>query len=436
MRLSLQLFDKGLCLRQLRYSGMMETAKIRKAGFAVRYKFKDFVDRYWILVKDFPAKRNIHINSRDVTQMICKYYHTVDEYQLGRNKVFLKDDVTLELQRDRIILAHVVKIQRWYRRQMARRTHEKRVRAAIVIQKHWRGREPRKRYLLMTHGLLRLQAVIRSRQLAVRFEKLRRSIAGFQAHCRGYFTRKGLHHRVTNDSKMLIELTIIRRQEEQQLKRAGHKNYKELAEVKYRERVAAMQRARIEAREKPPPALKPKPEKRLAPQPPPRKPEISTRPHSMIHQKNEINEQKKIQRSASIESTKPRSGSRNGKIMKSIQETDVNGNTQPMSLKVVSDYRNGKNENDFGNNRNQQSHIVEKPKSYKEIDAEEGVRVIENEFEFLNDPQPVNQSTPRKKKTVTVSRMKNFFEEQSRIVKKIPTKLLSRPVNYYDSSRL
>lgn len=48
---SCQLFDRELCLRQLRYSGMMETIKIRKAGYPVRYTFSEFLGRYRVLLK-------------------------------------------------------------------------------------------------------------------------------------------------------------------------------------------------------------------------------------------------------------------------------------------------------------------------------------------------------------------------------------------------
>lgn len=38
-------FDQAVVLNQLRYSGMLETVKIRKAGYAVRRPFQDFYKR-------------------------------------------------------------------------------------------------------------------------------------------------------------------------------------------------------------------------------------------------------------------------------------------------------------------------------------------------------------------------------------------------------
>ena len=40
------MFDRDLCCRQLRYSGMMETIRIRRAGYPIRHTFSEFIERY------------------------------------------------------------------------------------------------------------------------------------------------------------------------------------------------------------------------------------------------------------------------------------------------------------------------------------------------------------------------------------------------------
>lgn len=69
-----QLFDRQLCIKQLRYSGMMETIQIRKAGFPVRYSFEEFFDRYRVLLP------------WSLRQQVCK-----QKLGLGLIQLFLRD---------------------------------------------------------------------------------------------------------------------------------------------------------------------------------------------------------------------------------------------------------------------------------------------------------------------------------------------------------
>jgi myosin VIIa len=114
--------------------------------------------------------------------------------------------------------------------------------AATVLQKHFRARGYRQRFLVMQKGFHRLQASIYARELNNRFQNIRKSIIGLQAQCRGFLCRKDLSGKISEKSKKMLEFAKIRVQEEQQLKRAGIPNWKEEAENRFLERLANLNR--------------------------------------------------------------------------------------------------------------------------------------------------------------------------------------------------
>lgn len=186
--------DTALFVRQIRYSGIIETAKIRRAGFSIRHSYTEFVDRYRHIL---PAIGPSHkVDCLAVTRKICQsvipQQPDSDMYQFGHTKVFLKDghDSILENERNRIYLKHIVLLQRNFRMVIFRRFIRRYREAAIVLQKNWRGLGYRRRYLVMRQGYARLQACIRSRQLAYSFSQKRKLVVRLQAHCRGFLTRK------------------------------------------------------------------------------------------------------------------------------------------------------------------------------------------------------------------------------------------------------
>uniref|UniRef100_A0A8C5JLE3 Myosin VIIB n=1 Tax=Junco hyemalis TaxID=40217 RepID=A0A8C5JLE3_JUNHY len=128
------LFDRELCIKQLRYSGMMETIQIRKAGYPIRYSFEEFFERYRFLLP----------------------------WSL-RQKVLLSWSQFLKQRR-----------------------------SAVAIQSAWRGYCCRKEFRMALLGFGRLQALYRGRQLAQRYEATRARIVAFQARCRGFLLRQSL----------------------------------------------------------------------------------------------------------------------------------------------------------------------------------------------------------------------------------------------------
>ncbi|XP_078023027.1 myosin VIIAa isoform X2 [Epinephelus lanceolatus] len=192
------LFDRELCVRQLRYSGMMETIRIRRAGYPIRYTFVEFVDRYRVLMPGVkPAYKQEDL--RGTCQRIAEaVLGRDDDWQMGKTKIFLKDhhDMLLEIERDKAITDKVILIQKVVRGFKDRSNFLKMRKSAVLIQKTWRGYHCRKNYGAMRAGFSRLQALVRSRKLCASYHVARQRITGFQGRCRGFLVRRAFRHRL------------------------------------------------------------------------------------------------------------------------------------------------------------------------------------------------------------------------------------------------
>ncbi|XP_028626468.1 unconventional myosin-VIIa isoform X2 [Grammomys surdaster] len=261
------LFDRHLCVRQLRYSGMMETIRIRHAGYPIRYSFVEFVERYRVLLPGVkPAYKQGDLRGT-CQRMAEAVLGTHDDWQIGKTKIFLKDhhDMLLEVERDKAITDRVILIQKVIRGFKDRSNFLRLKSAATLIQRHWRGHHCRKNYELIRLGFLRLQALHRSRKLHKQYRLARQRIIEFQARCRAYLVRKAfrhrlwavitvqayargmiarrLHRRLRVEYRRRLEAERMRLAEEEKLrKEMSAKRAKEEAERKHQERLAQLAR--------------------------------------------------------------------------------------------------------------------------------------------------------------------------------------------------
>ncbi|CAL8392977.1 unnamed protein product [Boreogadus saida] len=187
-----EFFDRDLCMRQLRYSGMMETIKIRKAGFPIRYSFTEFLERFRVLLNTATCDPKTESTDK-CCEMICKTFLSGEgHWRRGRSKIFLKDfhDTILELERMKKLNEKALVIQRVLRGLKYRKQFLRKKAAALMIQKHWRGHQGRKIYRVVQIGLTRLQARVRSRQMQHKYQKKREAAIVLQARVRGVNARK------------------------------------------------------------------------------------------------------------------------------------------------------------------------------------------------------------------------------------------------------
>ncbi|XP_071844777.1 myosin-IIIb-like isoform X2 [Apostichopus japonicus] len=130
-------FDDKFVTAQLRYTGMLETTRIRKMGYAFRPKFEDFVSRYGVLTCNPKLSANQH-----GCKVILERVRMAD-WMLGKTKVFLKyyhqDKLEDELK---ALGKKVIQGQKVVRGFLARR------RFARILAKYRREKEESHAFLL------------------------------------------------------------------------------------------------------------------------------------------------------------------------------------------------------------------------------------------------------------------------------------------------
>jgi len=96
-------FDMPVVLEQLRYTGTLETVRLRKTGYAVRAKYQHFANRYRCLLRGRPAATR-GVPTKEISRAILDRYasgHARDAYALGASKVFLRESLEGLLEKTR-----------------------------------------------------------------------------------------------------------------------------------------------------------------------------------------------------------------------------------------------------------------------------------------------------------------------------------------------
>ncbi|XP_048886169.1 unconventional myosin-IXAa isoform X4 [Brienomyrus brachyistius] len=130
-------FSDGLVLRQLRYTGMLETVRIRRSGYSIKYSFQDFALHFHALLPD-----TSNITPQSMRSFLQQASLTLDGYQVGHTMVFLREAERQRLQDllHREVLRRIVTLQRRWRAVLERRRFLVMRLAACLIQQWWRSR--------------------------------------------------------------------------------------------------------------------------------------------------------------------------------------------------------------------------------------------------------------------------------------------------------
>ncbi|XP_012306727.2 unconventional myosin-IXa isoform X9 [Aotus nancymaae] len=189
-------FNDALVLRQLRYTGMLETVRIRQSGYSCKYSFQDFVSHFHVLLP-----RNIIASKCNIQDFFRKINLNPDNYQVGKTMVFLKEQERQHLQDllHQEVLHRIILLQRWFRVLLCRQHFLHLRQASVIIQRFWRNylnhRQVRdaavqKDAFVMASAAALLQASWRAHLERQRYLELRAAAIIIQQKWREYYKRR------------------------------------------------------------------------------------------------------------------------------------------------------------------------------------------------------------------------------------------------------
>uniref|UniRef100_A0A8C8RMZ1 Unconventional myosin-Ia n=1 Tax=Pelusios castaneus TaxID=367368 RepID=A0A8C8RMZ1_9SAUR len=163
------MFTEELVQMQVRYLGLLENVRVRRAGYAYRQGYESCLERYKMLCKQTWPKWTGA--ARDgVEVLLTSLLIPPEELAYGRTKIFIRTPSTVFDLEDR-----------------------RRVRVselATLVQKIYRGWKCRTHYQLMRKSQIIISAWFRGHAQRNQYKQMKRSVLVIQAYCRGWKIRK------------------------------------------------------------------------------------------------------------------------------------------------------------------------------------------------------------------------------------------------------
>ncbi|CAK0796130.1 unnamed protein product, partial [Prorocentrum cordatum] len=230
-------FDSVDVQRQLRCAGMLESIRIRRAGYSVRRPFKDFYNRFRLLCPGVTPASKANPDFKDLSQQLLSKLEArwakegqpmaEKSWQVGRSKVFMKEALQEMLERGMSTALHVY---------------------VVRLQTRWRACRARRLFLKTRASAAVLQAGLRTIRAATAFQlrrrRLRCAAVALQRRFRGWSCRRKFGRL---KGEMAAErIQRIREEEEQREELAAAKRAAEERRRAEEEAQARLERERAE----------------------------------------------------------------------------------------------------------------------------------------------------------------------------------------------
>ncbi|XP_073415934.1 unconventional myosin-IXb isoform X2 [Dendrobates tinctorius] len=180
-------FDEALVLQQLRYTGMLETVRIRRSGYSAKYTYQEFKDQFQVLL----PKSSIALKEK-ITSLLEEISLDPHDYQLGKTKVFMKEPERQKLQDTlhQAVIKKIILLQSLFRMVVDRRNFLRMKSASVTIQAYWRSYLVRRNLEIRKNAAVSIQAAWKGHFQRKLFLGQIRTIRLLQAHCKGYLQRQ------------------------------------------------------------------------------------------------------------------------------------------------------------------------------------------------------------------------------------------------------
>ncbi|XP_040006602.1 unconventional myosin-Ic isoform X1 [Xiphias gladius] len=161
-------FDEVLVRHQVKYLGLVENLRVRRAGFAYRRCFEAFLQRYKPLCPE--TWPNWHGRLVDgVSTLVNHLGYKPEEYKLGRSKIFLRFPKTLFTTEDAL--------------------EAKKPEIALTLQTSWRGYRERAKYQGIRHAVIVIQSGWRGMKARRRAKRRRQAAEIIRSFIKGFIYR-------------------------------------------------------------------------------------------------------------------------------------------------------------------------------------------------------------------------------------------------------
>ncbi|XP_034972858.2 unconventional myosin-IXb isoform X5 [Zootoca vivipara] len=191
------LFDERLVLQQLRYTGMLETVRIRQSGYSAKFNFQDFVDQFQVLLP-----KSAKVSKEEISALLTKLQLGAGSYQIGKTKVFMKEAVRQVLQDTlhKEVIRKIIVLQSWLRMVLERKRFLRAHQAALTLQACWRSYCVR-RALERENAALYIQSAWRGYRERTSYGRQKARICLVQALVRGHQQRKRFHQMIADKKR-------------------------------------------------------------------------------------------------------------------------------------------------------------------------------------------------------------------------------------------